>query len=215
MHHRLSRRDCLVLASLAGMGRAGAQGLDPSPAPRGPAGSQAEIARQLSVPPPPQGVIDVQWRQLAPAGWTPYIAMARVGLDDLQPTDIRYASRMAKVRKEWDKAAAVRQYEGKRVRLTGYPVVLNPGEPTSAVLLAPYGGLTQGTPAPPPNQMAVVILDNYLPPEVGSMPIWVIGTLRLQRVDTPHGLAAYAMQGAQWKPYPFREHPFPPYTLRW
>lgn len=212
----LSRRHCLFLAGMGCMALATAQDKAPSPLPRGPGSrSQAEIARQLSVPPPPQGVADVPWRQLAPAGWTPYIAMARVRLDDLQPTDIRYASRMAKVRKEWDKAAGVRQHDGRSVRLTGYAVVLNPGEPATAMVLVPYDGVAQGTPAPPPNQMVVVVLDDYFPPEMSGKPIWVVGTLRLQRVDTPHGLAAYAMQGARWSPYPFREHPFPPYTFRW
>jgi hypothetical protein len=157
----------------------------------------------------------VQWRQLAPAGWTPFIAIARFGVDKLQGNDIRGPERMAKVRKEWDKAPTVRQFEGKQVRLTGYAVVLNPEEGANALLLMPYDPPSRQYPYPPSNQMAVVILQSGMPPDMAGRPVWVTGTLRTQQVTTPHGLAAYAMQGARWSPYPFREHPFSPYTLRW
>jgi len=215
MMKMLSRRHSLILATTGWLATAAAQGSDPGRPIARRAPSQAEIARQLSVPAPPDGVIDVQWRNLAPAGWTPFIAVARVGLDKLHANDPRGPERMDKVRKEWDRSPTVTHYEGKRARLTGFAQVLNADEGANAIVLFPYDIQSSQAPPPPANQMVVVVLQGTLAREMAGRPIWVTGTLRVQKVSTPFGLAAYSMQGAQWSPYPQREHPIPPYSLRW
>jgi hypothetical protein len=51
----LSRRHCLALATAGWLGSAQAQ-VDGNARPSAPSRSKAEVARQLSVPPPPEGV---------------------------------------------------------------------------------------------------------------------------------------------------------------
>ncbi len=176
--------------------------------------AHSEEMRRLSVPPPAAGRRDMPWRDLSPPDWNPRAVLERLRVDTLEDGDPRAPALMAEIRRTWDRAPALRSLDRAGVRLTGFPVMLDDGtQDTHTILLAPYYGACVHAPTPAANQMVHVRLQQPLPREMYQYPIWVEGTLRVRSTTTRHGRVVYAMEQAQWKPYPFRQYPMPQYQL--
>ena len=174
---------------------------------------RVEAARRLSVPKPPAGVRELQWHALSPPGWDPGKFLKQLNIANLQDSDPRAAQAAAQIRAEWDSAPAVTFTDDAPVRLTGFPVMLDPGEGLSkTILLVPYYGACVHRPAPPANQMVLVVLKSGLPRNMASQPIWITGRIYPLRVPTVHGKVAYSMPEATWTKYPQEKYPMPQYV---
>lgn len=96
----------------------------------------------------------------------------------------------------------VTAFDGREVRLGGYPVPL---ESTSdgrfhTFFLVPYPGACIHVPPPPPNQ---IVLVRYPPGVVLDdiyAPLWVSGTLRVEKVGNALADAAYALEAEGVQP---------------
>jgi len=174
--------------------------------------ARVEAARQLSIPKPPPGVRDLRWNELSPPGWNPGHFLQELDLGKLGDSDPRAVQAMTKVRQEWDAAPAVTFADDGPVRLTGFPILLDPGQGLSrAILLVPYYGACIHRPSPPANQMVMVVLKNGLPRNMDGLPIWVLGRIYTARNNTQYGKVAYTVTEGSWIKYPLDKYPMPQY----
>jgi len=203
----------LLAASLALLAAGRARGTD-MPAQNAVENMRArvEAARLLSIPKPPPGVRDLRWNELSPPGWNPGSFLRELDVGKLGDSDPRAVQAMKEVRREWDAAPAVTFTDDKPVRLTGFPILLDPGQGLSrAILLVPYYGACIHRPSPPANQMVMVVLKQGLPRNLDGLPIWVLGRIYAARTSTQYGKVAYTVMDGSWIKYPYDKYPMPQY----
>ncbi|WP_407313739.1 DUF3299 domain-containing protein [Pseudomonas sp. nanlin1] len=88
---------------------------------------------------------------------------------------------------------------GKTVRLGGYPVPLETDAKGHSTLffLVPYPGACIHVPPPPPNQMVLVRYPKGLKLDDIYTPLWVVGTLKVEKVSNDLADAAYALEASK------------------
>ncbi|MEG0966574.1 MAG: DUF3299 domain-containing protein [Pseudomonas sp.] len=88
---------------------------------------------------------------------------------------------------------------GKHIRLGGYPVPLETDAKGNSTLffLVPYPGACIHVPPPPPNQLVLVRYPKGLKLDDIYTPLWVNGTLKVEKVNNDLADAAYAMDAAK------------------
>ncbi|MHA6491895.1 DUF3299 domain-containing protein [Pseudomonas borbori] len=96
-------------------------------------------------------------------------------------------------------AKTVAEFDGKLIRLGGYPVPLETDSAGRSTLffLVPYPGACIHVPPPPPNQLVLVRYPKGIELEDIYAPLWVSGTLRVEQVSNELADAAYAMDAGQ------------------
>jgi hypothetical protein len=87
-------------------------------------------------------------------------------------------------------------FDGKQIRLGGYPVPLETDAAGRSTLffLVPYPGACIHVPPPPPNQLVLVRYPKGIELEDIYAPLWVSGTLKIEQINNELADAAYAMQ---------------------
>lgn len=145
---------------------------------------------------------EIKWEALVPPDWDPLKEFKgqdmAVGLSDSDP---RAQALLERLRAIWDAAPTVAAMDGAKVRLPGFVVPLDetPAGLTS-FLLVPYFGACIHTPPPPSNQ--IIHVHSKTPAAVRTMdPVWVHGTLKLERQNTAQGASAYRLDAAGIEPY--------------
>lgn len=148
-------------------------------------------ARRAAVP-------ELSWDELIPPDWDPEAIVAQFDATGLDDEDPRAIELWEGLRQAWAAAPTVAALDGRRVRLAGFALPLEPTETPSEFLLVPYFGSCIHEPPPPANQMVHVLLapDSRWPSEAPDL-IWVTGTLRVVRVRTAQGMAGYRLENAQ------------------
>ena len=98
---------------------------------------------------------------------------------------------------------ALRKLNGVVVRIPGYMVPLEDMETrVTEFLLVPYFGACIHTPPPPPNQMAHVLMQRNGAVEVNLWdPIWIVGKLTIESVESPYGIVGFQVTGERILPY--------------
>ena len=88
---------------------------------------------------------------------------------------------------------------GKPIRLGGYPVPLESDAKGNSTLffLVPYPGACIHVPPPPPNQLVLVGYPKGLKLDDIYTPLWVSGTLKVEKVSNDLADAAYALDARQ------------------
>jgi len=88
---------------------------------------------------------------------------------------------------------------GRQIRLGGYPVPLETDAKGNSTLffLVPYPGACIHVPPPPPNQLVLVRYPKGLKLDDIYTPLWVNGTLKIEKVSNDLADAAYAMDAAR------------------
>ncbi len=164
-----------------------------------------EKVASTAVKPPPTGVVDLEWEELMPKGWSARQALDGVDLAALSDNDPRANALLDKLRQDMDKAPIVKSLDGKRVRIAGFVVTLERNDKgVREFLLVPYFGACIHTPPPPANQIVHVLAGTPVPPEKAIFPVWVTGTLKTVAAVTPEGAAGYRIADAQVEEYPWR-----------
>ena len=173
--------------------------------------SAAAAARRGTPPPPPPGVSDLAWSSLSPPGYSPVSTLLRLGVGKLDE-DKHYPEIMAKIRREWDLAPAVKPPANKYVRMIAFAVPLEGGTgPVKTAILAPFDGFDIHQPIPPANQLILVTLDHALPRNKTRYPIWVTGKVSQRPTTTRLARVAYQMRDAKWEWYPYEKYALAPY----
>jgi uncharacterized protein len=92
-------------------------------------------------------------------------------------------------------AKTVAAFDGKQVRLGGYPVPLETDAKGRSTLffLVPYPGACIHVPPPPPNQLVLVRYPKGIVLEDIYAPLWVSGTLKVEPISNELADAAYAL----------------------
>jgi hypothetical protein len=88
--------------------------------------------------------------------------------------------------------------DNKNIRIGGYPVPLETDAKGRATLffLVPYPGACIHVPPPPPNQMVLVRYPKGLKLADIYNPLWVTGTLKIEKVSNDLADAAYAIDAS-------------------
>ena len=152
----------------------------------------------------PGGFTEIRWEDLVPKGWDPMKALKDKGLNpaNLMDGDPKAMDMMRQLRESWDNAPTEAALDGRQVKLPGYVVPLDETKAgLKEFLLVPYFGACIHTPPPPSNQIVMV---SSAKPAAGihSMDtVWVSGTLRSTRSDSPMGASGYRLEGALIEPY--------------
>jgi uncharacterized protein len=148
------------------------------------------------------------------AGMRPAVAPADFRSDSL-PADIERAiAADDPVTLDWKAMAALdyktgempealRKLDGVLVRIPGFMVPLEDTETrVTEFLLVPYFGACIHTPPPPPNQMAHVLMERNQTVNVNLWdPIWIIGKLSIESVESPYGIVGFQVTGERILPY--------------
>jgi uncharacterized protein len=97
----------------------------------------------------------------------------------------------------------LKKLNGVQVRIPGFMVPLEDTETrVTEFLLVPYFGACIHTPPPPPNQMAHVLMQRNQKVEVNLWdPIWIIGRLKIESVESPYGVVGFQVTGERIIPY--------------
>jgi hypothetical protein len=84
----------------------------------------------------------------------------------------------------------------KHIRIGGYPVPLESDAKGRSTLffLVPYPGACIHVPPPPPNQLVLVRYPKGLKLDDIYTPLWVTGTLKVEKVSNDLADAAYALE---------------------
>lgn len=96
-------------------------------------------------------------------------------------------------------AKTVAAMNGKTIRLGGYPVPLETDAKGHSTLffLVPYPGACIHVPPPPPNQLVLVRYPKGLKLDDIYTPLWVVGTLKVEKISNDMADAAYAMDASK------------------
>lgn len=98
---------------------------------------------------------------------------------------------------------ALKKLNGVKVRVPGFMVPLEDTETrVTEFLLVPYFGACIHVPPPPPNQMAHVLMVRNQVIDVNLWdPIWIVGKLTIENVESPYGVVGYQVTGERVLPY--------------
>ncbi|HEX6308211.1 MAG TPA: DUF3299 domain-containing protein [Longimicrobiales bacterium] len=98
---------------------------------------------------------------------------------------------------------SLRKLNGVVVRIPGFMVPLEDTETrVTEFLLVPYFGACIHTPPPPPNQMVHVLMQRKQTVDVNLWdPIWIVGTLKIESVESPYGMVGFQLTGERILPY--------------
>lgn len=145
------------------------------------------------------------WEELVPKEWDPLKRFRERNPehspDRIPEGDMRELALLREMRELWDNAPTRSDLNGAAVRLAGYVVPLEQAlGQTREFLLVPYFGACIHSPPPPANQIVHVVLAT--PQTLRSMDaVWVSGTLKTQRADSPMGTSGYGVEGFAVEPY--------------
>lgn len=99
--------------------------------------------------------------------------------------------------------ASLKKLNGVVVRIPGFMVPLEDTETrVTEFLLVPYFGACIHVPPPPPNQMAHVLMQRNQEVDVNLWdPIWIVGKLTIENVESPYGMVGFQVTGERILPY--------------
>lgn len=146
---------------------------------------------------------DLHWDELLPPGWKADFGIPPAELARLSDTDPRAIEWFERLRKAWEQAPLNPAVHGRRGRIAGFTLPLERrGDKVTEFLLVPYYGACIHSPPPPANQ---VIHARSATPLAGihlMTPVWVYGTLFVQRSSTVWAASGYRMEVDKVTPRP-------------
>lgn len=198
-------------------GLAHAQPAQPDPYARWRA--RIDEAKRLNIPPPAKGIRDTAWTALVPPDWDVARVMQQVraawpGVDPhhAEKNDPRVLAMERAMQTAFDEAPSVTVPDDMPIRLTGFAVLIDPGDGLAGkVLFVPYHGVGMDRLAPAANQMVLAVFKKGLPRNLEQQPLWITGRLYPLASQTVHGRAAYIMPDAHWQKFPATQYPMPRY----
>jgi len=153
-----------------------------------------------------QGVTEVRWEDLVPADFTPDAVLAKYKdeIDEAKEGSKEERILYEKIMGELNNAGPNLDMNGKKVRIPGFVSPLDSsGEMVGEFLLVPYYGSCIHSPPPPVNQTVMVspAEGKSISMSKVSRPVWVIGELEAQEIDTDLATAGYQIKNAEIEPY--------------
>jgi uncharacterized protein len=120
-----------------------------------------------------------------------------------QPVTLDWKTMAALNYKTGQMPEMLKKLNGVQVRVPGFMVPLEDWEQqVTEFILVPYFGACIHVPPPPPNQMAHVMMTRSRKVEVNLWdPVWVVGTLKIENVESPYGVVGYQVTAERIQPY--------------
>ena len=150
------------------------------------------------------GYAELRWEALVPKGWDPMQGLKDKGMNpaNLMDGDPKAMAMMQELRDSWDKAPTEGALDGNRIKLPGYIVPLDEVKAgLKEFLLVPYFGACIHTPPPPANQIVWVVPAKPAAGFHSMDTVWVSGTLRVNRSDSPMGASGYRLDAVLVETY--------------
>ena len=145
---------------------------------------------------------EIKWEALVPKGWDPAAKFKGIDFSKLQDSDPRAMEALEALKREWDDAPAEPSLDGRKGRIAGFALPLERvGDKVSEFLLVPYFGACIHSPPPPANQIIHARSAKPLAGVKMMAPLWVSGTFKVQRNETPWGVAGYRLEVDKVAPY--------------
>lgn len=143
----------------------------------------------------------ITWEELLPKNWDPLKQFRDKNTASVREGSTRELALMREMRDVWDNAPTRNELDGTKLRLPGFVVPLEQsrGE-IKEFLLVPYFGACIHSPPPPANQIVYVVLATPKPLRTMDT-VWVSGTMKTTRQDSPWGTSGYSMDGSTVEPY--------------
>lgn len=141
------------------------------------------------------------WEELVPKDWDPLEQFRDKDTALIREGSARELALMREMRDIWDNAPTRSELNGVKLKLPGFVVPLEQsrGE-IKEFLLVPYFGACIHSPPPPANQIVYVVLSTPKPLRTMDT-VWVSGTMKTTRQDSPWGMSGYSMDGSAVEPY--------------
>ena len=152
------------------------------------------------------GALEIRWEDLVPDDFTPDAVLAKYKdeIDAAQEGSKEERVLYEKIMGELNNAGPNPDMDGKKVRIPGFVSPLDSsGEMVGEFLLVPYYGSCIHSPPPPVNQTVMVspAEGKSISMSKVSRPVWVVGELEVQEVDTDLATAGYQIKNAMIEPY--------------
>lgn len=145
---------------------------------------------------------EINWDQLMPADWDPYLTLKGLDLAKLQDGDPKARAAMDQARERWNKAPVVHAFDNQLVRIPGFLIPLDAeGEAIHSFLLVPYFGACIHTPPPPANQIIEVKSSQAVANARMMDAVWVTGRLKVEAGDSMFGPVGYRIDASAVSPY--------------
>jgi hypothetical protein len=142
------------------------------------------------------------WDALVPEDWDPMRAIGELDFSQLSDSDPRAMNALRKLQDAWKDAPTNPRLNNTKMRIAGFVVPLDSVKgQMKEFLLVPYFGACIHVPPPPSNQIIHVVLSKGATPLEAMVPVWVSGTLAVNRSETAMGSASYGMSGEVVEPY--------------
>ena len=151
--------------------------------------------------PGPGGYTEIRWDDLVPKGWDPMKGLKDKGIANpnaMIDGDPKAMDAMRQMREAWDNAPVEAALDNAKVKLPGYLVPLEEDKAGAITefLLVPYFGACIHTPPPPANQIVLVVPAKAAAGLRSMDTVWVSGTLKAKRSDSPMGASGYRLESA-------------------
>ena len=164
------------------------------------AATKPAAAKPAAKPSATGGFTELRWDDLVPKGWDPMKGLKDKGFGNigmLNDGDPKTQDMMRQLRETWDNAPTEPQLDNTRVKLPGYLVPLEESAAGhTEFLLVPYFGACVHTPPPPANQIVLVVPAKPAAGYRSMDTVWVSGTLKATRSNSPMGSSGYRLEGA-------------------
>ncbi len=152
-------------------------------------------------------VTELQWDDLVPEGFEPVQSplgnMTQEQIDKLFDNSEESNRELEEIQEMMAYAPTVPALDGQRVKLPGYVVPLDFDGQTqlSEFLLVPYYGACIHTPPPPANQVVHANAIESITVENTYEPVWAIGTMRTETIQSNLAEAGYIIDIDKVIPY--------------
>lgn len=135
---------------------------------------------------------ETQWKELVPEGYKPPPVRSQAYYD-MNPEAMGQPELNAPV---------VDALDGKKIKIPGFVVQLQ-AEDSNVIefLLVPYEGACIHVPPPPPNQVILVRYPKGYPLRQAFSPVWVEGTITVERAAGELAVVGYQMNAVNVTPY--------------
>ena len=152
-------------------------------------------------------ITTLYWEDLIPDDFVqpenPFATMSQEEVDKLLDGSDESNARLNQLQEEFNYAPVVDELDGKRVKIPAYvtPLEFDGQTKMSEFLLVPYVGACLHTPPPPANQVVHANSDEVVEFKNIYDPIWAIGTIRAETVQSDLAESGYRLEIESVEPY--------------
>ena len=147
------------------------------------------------------------WQDLIPEDFVqpenPFMSMSQEEIDKLLDGSPESNAELERLQAEFSYAPTVDALDGQRIKMPAYvtPLEFDGQMKLSEFLLVPYLGACMHSPPPPSNQIVHAIPEEAIEIDELYSPVWVIGKMRVESIESDLAEAGYQIDVEKIMPY--------------